>query len=337
VSAPLAAILAVAGVTLATAGLVRRRRDRRKAIEEILGLPSRPRDWGRDGGRGDGPVDGPADGRRLPGAAIQQTAVVRGAVTLAGQLVERIDARGALGSALERASIPMRPGEFVIVVAGGAVIVAGALGLLTRQWWLAGMAPVLAPVLSGAFLRHKVRKRRSAFARQLPDALAVIAGSLAAGHTFLRAIQMMCAEAEPPLSQEFARIVHETQLGDPVVDALERMAARLEVRDLSWVVQAIRVQQTTGGKLADLLHTLADFMRARDEVRREVNVLTAEGRISGWVLGALPMLLLVAISSLSPHYVRPLFRGWGLAWLAGAAGSIVVGVLMILKMASFEV
>src|SRR5947208_6352918 len=104
---------------------------------------------------------------------------------------------------------------------------------------------------------------------------------------------MMCEESEPPLSEEFARVVSETQLGDPLVDALDRMAQRLQVRDLTWVVQAIRIQQTVGGKLADLLHTLADFIRSREEIRREIQVLTAEGRLSAWMLGALPLLLLL--------------------------------------------
>ena len=88
----------------------------------------------------------------------------------------------------------------------------------------------------------------------------------------------MCEEAEPPISEEFARVVSETQLGDPLVDALERMAHRLDVCDVDWVVQAIRIQQTVGGKLAELLHTLADFIRAREEIRREIDVLTAEGK-----------------------------------------------------------
>ena len=101
----------------------------------------------------------------------------------------------------------------------------------------------------------------------------------------------MCEEAEPPISEEFARVVSETQLGDPLVDALERMAHRLDVRDVDWVVQAIRIQQTVGGKLADLLHTLADFIRAREEIRREIDVLTAEGKVSAYVLGALPFFL----------------------------------------------
>ena len=97
-----------------------------------------------------------------------------------------------------------------------------------------------------------------------------MASSLSAGHTFLRAIQMMCEEAGPPMSEEFALVVAETRLGDPLVDALERMAERLQVRDMDMVVQAVRIQQTVGGRLATLLHTLSDFIRLRAELRREV-------------------------------------------------------------------
>jgi tight adherence protein B len=148
---------------------------------------------------------------------------------------------------------------------------------------------------------------------------------------------MMTEEAEPPLAEEFARVVHETRLGDPVVDALDRMAIRLEVPDLRWVVQAIRIQQTVGGKLADLLHTLADFIRGREEIRREINVLTAEGRISAWVLGGMPVLLLFAIQVINPGYAAPLFKGWGLFVLAMTGASIAAGVAIILRMVKIEV
>src|SRR5205814_9317786 len=174
---------------------------------------------------------------------------------------------------------------------------------------VAGLAAVALP-------RRRIARRRKAFEAQLPEAMTLIASSLSAGHTFLRAIQMMCEEAEAPLPEEFARVVSETRLGDPVVDAIERMAARLQIRDLQWVVQAIRIQQSVGGKLADLLHTLADFIRAREEIRREIAVLTAEGRISAWVLGALPIFLLFAVQVVSPGYMKPLFHGWGIAVLA---------------------
>jgi Flp pilus assembly protein TadB len=194
-----------------------------------------------------------------------------------------------------------------------------------------------APGFGMVFPRMRIARRRKKFEAQLPGALSLIAGSLSAGHTFLRAIQMMCEEADPPLSEEFARVVYETRLGDPVVDALERMAIRLEIKDLVWVVQAIRIQQTVGGKLADLLHTLADFIRAREEVRREISTLTAEGRISAWVLGGMPIVLLLAVQVLNPGYATPLFQGKGLFVLAGCGLSIITGVGLIRRMVKIEV
>ncbi len=148
---------------------------------------------------------------------------------------------------------------------------------------------------------------------------------------------MMCEESEPPLSEEFARVVSETRLGDPLVDALGRMAQRLEIRDLDWVVQAIRIQQTVGGRLADLLHTLADFIRARDEVRREVKVLTAEGRMSAWILTALAPFMLFVVQLISPGYMAPMYRGWGLVVLAGTGVMVAMGALIIFRMTKIEV
>src|SRR5947208_6133855 len=139
------------------------------------------------------------------------------------------------------------------------------------------------------------------------------------------------------MSEEFARVIAEPRLGDPVVEALARMAKRLEVRDLDWVVQAIRIQQTVGGKLADLLHTLADFIRAREEVRREVLVLTAEGRMSAWVLTGLPLFLLLAIQVIDPSYMKPLYHGWGIAVLAATAASVAAGSAIIFRMIQIEV
>jgi tight adherence protein B len=132
-------------------------------------------------------------------------------------------------------------------------------------------------------------------------------------------------------------VVNETRLGDSVVDALGRMAQRLEIRDLDWVVQAIRIQQTVGGRLADLLHTLADFIRARDEVRREVKVLTAEGRMSAWVLTALCPFMLLAVQFLSPGYMKPMYSGWGLIVLAGTGVMVAFGATIIFRMTKIEV
>ncbi|MGI8809168.1 MAG: type II secretion system F family protein [Acidimicrobiales bacterium] len=313
------ALLVGAGLALLIVGLLVRARERDLDLAEILDLPYGERDV---------PVEAVTEGRN---------ALAEGAVTMAGRMVGQLDAGGSLGLLLERARIPLKPGEYVVVVACGGVVGGILIGLMTSAVVL-GVAGVLGAVAAGVLVpRVKVTKRRKAFEAQLPEALSLIASSLSAGHTFLRAVQMMTEEAENPLAEEFSRVVHETQLGDPLVEALDRMAVRLEIEDLRWVVQAIRIQQTVGGKLADMLHTLADFIRSREEVRREVQVLTAEGRISAWVLGALPVGLLFAIQVMNPGYAAPFYKGWGLLILGMTFASIATGVAVILKMVKIEV
>jgi tight adherence protein B len=258
------------------------------------------------------------------------------AVDLAGQAVERVDRDRTLTRALERAKVPLRPGEFVIILAGGALGVAALLLFLTHSLPAALGGAAATVLLTAGVLRRRTTRRRRAFEAQLPDALGLVASSLSAGHTFLRAIQTMCEESGPPLSEEFSRVVAEARLGDPVVVALDRMAARLQIRDMDMVVQAIRIQQTIGGRLAELLHTLAEFIRARDEVRREIKVLTAEGRMSAYVLAGLVPFLFAVIRILNPPYLEPLYRGWGLVVLLGCGASVLIGLLVILRMVTIE-
>jgi tight adherence protein B len=222
-------------------------------------------------------------------------------------------------------------------VASAGVVLGAFVSAITQKWVLGIAAFSVAPMLGMWFLGRRVSRRKKKFESQFPDALSLTASSLAAGHTFLRSIQNMTEESEPPLSEEFTRVVNETQLGDPLVDALDRMAIRLDIRDVSWVVQAIRIQQSVGGKLADLLYTLADFIRAREEIRREVDVLTAEGRISAWVLGALPVFLLLAITVMNPGYMDPMFQGWGWFFLGVCGVMVTAGVIVINKMVKVEI
>jgi tight adherence protein B len=307
-----------AGLALVVVGLLMRVRQREQALAEILDLPYGERDV---------PVE----------AITEASGLVEGTVHLAGKMVDQFDAKGSMGSMLEEAHIHLRAGEFLIISIAAGLLLGAVLVGVTTQWIFGLIGLAVGPVGGYAYLKRKVAARRQAFAEQLPDALSLIASSLSAGHTFLRAIQMMCEESEPPLSEEFARVVSETRLGDSVTDALDRMAKRLHLRDLEWVVQAIRIQQTVGGKLADLLHTLADFIRAREEVRREVQVLTAEGRISAWVLGGLPVFLLLMIQVIDPGYMKPMYHGWGIGVLLATAASVIAGTAVIFKMVKIEV
>ncbi len=307
------------GLALLVVGLLSRVYEREEQLADILDLP-----WGeRD-------VD-------LGAAVEQHSSLVENTIGVAGRLIDQVDAKGNLLTLLERARLPIRPGELVLFVVSGGLVLGAFIAAITSSAVFGVLGFLVSPFLAVAYLNRRITRRRRKFEEQFPDALTLIASSLSAGHTFLRSIQMMCEEAEAPISEEFARVVSETRLGDPLVDALARMAQRLDVRDVDWVVQAIRIQQTVGGKLADLLHTLADFIRAREEIRREIDVLTAEGRISAYVLGALPIFLGFFIQVSNPGYLDPMFEGWGIVWTAGALGSIATGMAVIFRMIKVDI
>jgi tight adherence protein B len=307
------------GLSLLVVGLLSRVYDREEQLADILDLP-----WGeRD-------VD-------LGASIDQHSSLVENTIGVAGKLIEQVDAKGNLLTLLERARVPIRPGELVLFVLSGGLVLGSFVAAITTSLAFGVVAALASPFLAVAYLQRRIRRRTRKFEEQFPDALTLIGSSLSAGHTFLRAIQLMCEEAEAPISEEFARVVSETQLGDSLVDALARMATRLDIRDVDWVVQAIRIQQTVGGRLADLLHTLADFIRAREEIRREIDVLTAEGKISAYVLGALPIFLGLFIQVTDPGYLNPMFRGWGIFWLGGALMSIAIGMGIILRMVKVDI
>jgi tight adherence protein B len=319
VTALVAALVVGAGLALVAVALLQRARELDEDLAVILQLPF---------GEFDVPVEAVTESR---------AALLERGVSLAQQGLERFNLMARVTTGLERARLPLRPGEFVLAAAGSGVALGLATWLVTGQALLATLAAPAGPCLAWTVVRLRVGRRRKAFEAQLPEALSLIASSLEAGHTTLRAVQAMMEESEPPLSQEFERVVAETRLGDPLADALERMATRVDVPDLAWVVQAIRIQQAVGGKLADLLHTLAEFMRAREEIRREVRVLTAEGRLSAYALGALPVLLFFAIKTMSPNYLEPMLHTPWVFLLMGAGVMVGTGIGMILKMVKIEV
>lgn len=270
----------------------------------------------------------------LPIEAVTErpTLVARTVVEAAERVAKKVDERGSLRSALQRADLPLRPGELVVLIACGGLVVGALLAIVTDSLLFGLAGPIAAPLVASVVVKRRIRQRRDAFLEAFPDALSLVIASLNAGHTFLRAIQLMCEDAEPVLAEEFRRVVAECELGDPLPDALDRMAERVQIRDVEWAVQAIRIQQEVGGRLSEVLQAIADFMRARQEVRREVSALTAEGRMSGWVLAGLPVFLLFSIQTSSPGYLQPLFQGWGIVTMTACALSVLAGLRMMFRM-----
>ena len=318
-SVAIAALAVGAGLSLLVVGFLTKFRERDEELARILDLPY---------GENDVPPEVITEGN---------SALMESGVQLVQGALERMKIQSRLASELERGRIPLRPGEFVLAAASSGVLGAALAALLTGRVVIAVMAAVMMPFIAWRVVLIKVAKRKTAFERQLPEALSLIAGSLEAGHTFLKAIEMMVEESEAPMSEEFERVLSETRLGDPLMDALDRMSERLDIADLKWVIQALRIQQTVGGRLAELLSTLAEFMRQREEIRREVKVLTAEGRLSGNILGALPVFFILLMQIMNPDWMKPMFRGWGPAVLGAAAFSVAIGVGIIRKMARVDV
>ena len=256
-------------------------------------------------------------------------------VRIAG-IFGRIDTTGALERRLERAAIPLRAGEYLVISAAIAFMLAVAVGVISGRLRLsrrhrAGRRHRLVPA------SRRAAKRIKQMQEQLPDALALMSASVEGGQTFQRSIDMYRRDARPPLSAELDRVMAEVAVGSDLVVALENMAERSGVEDLKWAVEAVRIQQSTGGRLAPILHTLADFMRTRQEVRREVQTLSAEGRMSGYVLFAIPLFLVCALEMKDPGYLQPMLHGVGLIVLIGTAGLMALGFWIVRRMVNIKV
>ena len=258
-------------------------------------------------------------------------------VTLLSGAVERVDQRGMTVALLARARVPLRSGELVSLTVLGGALLGGVVWLLSAQWVLGLCGFLVSPLVARALLAIRITRRERQFEDELPDAVSMVAASMNGGHTFHRSIQIVSQEMNGPAAEEFSRVIREVRLGHNMVEALQRMAERVQLESVDLLVNAVRIQHHLGGSMAELLHTIADSIRARQELHREVRVLTAEGRMSAWLLGALPVLLLVLISGISPDYSAPLFQGWGFVWLAGCVVSVAAGVFWIRKMSEVDV
>ena len=175
-------------------------------------------------------------------------------------------------------------------------------------------------------------RRQRAFDGQLHDAMQAMAGNLRAGHSLLQALASVAEEAPAPLSEEFTRVVNETRVGRDVGVALEETAARMDSKDMTWVAQAIMINRQTGGNLAEVLDQVGATIRERGQIKRQVQALSAEGKLSAYVLMALPFGVGAFIMFTNPAYLHKFVEsllGYGL--IALAVILLVVGGLWLRK------
>ncbi len=240
---------------------------------------------------------------------------------------------------LEAAGMSMRPAEWLLMraaIAIGAGLVGVILGSGSIVFGI--MFVLVALVAPPLYLKRQRSKRLTAFSTGLADTLQLMSGSLSAGLSLAQSIDTIVREGGEPISGEFRRVVIETRLGVSLEDSLEGVAERMDSRDFEWVVMAIRIQREVGGNLAELLLTVAATLREREFLRRHVRALSAEGRLSCYVLGGLPPGFLLYLTLTKPDYVNPLYTtpiGWILC--AGMGILMTVGMFWMTKVAKVDV
>lgn len=266
----------------------------------------------------------------------------------------RIDAamsKGRQGSKiardLARADLKLTVAEFVGLKILSAVAGAGLGAFIGRASW---EAMVLSALVGGVLLSfapnlyvaYAARKRIKSFNNQLGDGITLMANSLRSGYSFLQSMDLVSREAPPPMSSEFRRVVQEIGLGLSTEEALANLMRRVPSDDLDLLITAVNIQHEVGGNLAQILETIGHTIRERVRIKGEIQVLTAQGRISAYVITALPIVLAIGITVINPDYMAPMFK-FGLppdAWCClpvTALVMIIVGFFVIMKIVDIEV
>ncbi len=200
------------------------------------------------------------------------------------------------------------------------------------------IAGALTYVVTKKFFRHEIKKRNLKFLDMFPEAIDMIVRSVKSGHPLNTALRMISDNLDPPIGPEFRQVVNEISYGRPLVEALRRLAKRIDESDIHFFVVVLSVQQETGGNLAEILGNLSNVIRGRKRLNQKIRAMTSEGRATAWVLGALPVLQVGAIQFTSPTYLEPLFHTFpGNIILAIAVSMILFAMWIVSQMIQIDV
>lgn len=280
----------------------------------------------------------PLERRRAPGAVPDMSPLTR----VTDRTVNALD--GMLRNSrrppfsaheLELAGIRMAASGFIVMVISASTVLA-LVGLLVGRgtiWSLlllvvfAALGPIGAKMLIGI----RTAARCSKFAEQLDETLGLLSGGLRAGHSLLRTVDAASQETESPTAEELARVVNETRLGRDLGDALDNTAKRMRSDDFTWAAQAIAINHEVGGNLSEVLDQVGHTIRERNEIRRQVKSLAAEGKLSAWILALLPMAVCGFLLLTNPGYFAGFFaNSIGIAALVAGAVLLILGSLWMM-------
>ncbi len=267
------------------------------------------------------------------------------------RVIERRDWGSNMARELARADLALKPSEFLAIRAGallGAPLVVITLSPIISVFsspivWVAAL--VLGYWLPKFWLGRRKGKRLKAFNSDLADTIMLLANSLRAGSSFLQALEMIVRETRPPISTEFARVIREVNLGLPLDEALGNLQRRVRSDDLDLMTTAIAIHHTVGGNLAEILDSIAYTIRERVRIKGEIKTLTAQQRMSGYVVGFLPVGLVIVMSIIAPTFMAPMLQKppellglpAGMFILAGGGFMMLIGFILIRRIVDIEV
>lgn len=268
-----------------------------------------------------------------------ESPVAKAALAWTDRLVRRRGVQQAIALQLDRAGMALRVQEWLLLRACGCAALAAVLAVLTRSLPLSALVGVLVGWLgSRAYLARKAGRRCAEFAGQLPDTLQLVASSLRSGFSLPQALDAAVRDGRQPMAGELGRALAEARLGVDLTDALDTVARRMRSPDLGWTLMAMRIQREVGGNLAEVLQTTVQTMRERFQLRRHVRTLTAEGRLSAYILVALPIAVSGWMFLTRREYLRPLYtEPLGIGMLVLAVGLVLLGGFWLSRVVKVEV
>jgi tight adherence protein B len=241
-----------------------------------------------------------------------------------------------LARELQRAGSAAKPGTFVLALGIGGV--SGALAGSVLGSGLSVPVALVGVVVPVFWLRQRQHRRLAAFQEQLPEALDMLVSAMRAGYSFQTAMKFVGEEMPAPLGTEFLQFYDEQRLGVEVRAALLALQARSASPDMKMFVTAVLIHRDTGGNLSEVLSNIADVMRQRADVHRQVDTLTAQSKLSARILAVLPLLVFGAVISTDREFIRPMLdEPTGRLMLGYAAVSVILGYLILMRIAKVDV
>ncbi|MBX7445204.1 type II secretion system F family protein [Arthrobacter sp. MAHUQ-56] len=269
----------------------------------------------------------PLERRRLSSSQDDKSAVARVSQTAVNAVENLIgDSGGPYNrEVLYNAGVKMAPADFTVAVAVASILTGAFVALLTHPL-LGLMAGAATPLLAKVVLVFLRDRRRAKFEEQLTDTIQMLIGGLRVGHSVLRSVEAAAQEADAPTSEELLRIVNETRIGKDSRIAFEDVADRMDSEDFRWISQAIQINREVGGDLAEVLEQVAGTIRERSEIKGQIRSLSAEGRMSAYVLMAMPVGVAFILAFINPGYLNVFVeKPLGLLMLVGASVMFTVG------------